>query len=154
MRRVVRVYLPQNKNKVNTLLVKLDCCIFTFIITACIPDRPWYARHEKAEIKFLKRHKRFLSEINTYCDSNRPIWSWLQNSAFEDFESERDAKLCMSRTGKLFGTSGKYDGCRNTINSMERICLECIDMYLCTNCYKRKIEPSGHANFHKMAELR
>lgn len=63
MRRVVRVYLPQNKNKVNTLLVKLDCCIFTFIITACIPDRPWYARHEKAEIKFWKDIRGFYQKL-------------------------------------------------------------------------------------------
>ena len=53
---------------------------------------PWYLRDENAELEFLRRHKKFTSEIKTFS-----VLTWLQNGAFGDFESERDAQLCLSR---------------------------------------------------------
>ena len=131
--------------------MKVDCCIFTVLIAAWIPDRPWYLRDENAEIEMLKRHKSFLSEFKTYSGSILP---WLRNIEFEDLESERDAWLCVSRNPRQLGTCGRCDGCNRKIKGIEYLCLECKDLALCGKCHQQRTEPLGHASFHKMAELR
>ena len=97
----------------------------------------------------MRRHKKFLSEIKYYSASK-----WPRRSASEDFESEKDAKLCLSRNSKQLGFFSKCDGCQRNIIGIKYRCLECKDMDLCKNCHERKTVPSGHARFHKMAELR
>ena len=64
----------------------------------------------------LRRHKSFLSEFKTKSGSILP---WLQNVSFEDFESERDAWLCVARNWKQFGTNGVCDGCSRNMEGVE-----------------------------------
>ena len=123
-------------------------CIFPFFI-AGTSFRPWYVRDENAEIEFLRRHKNFLSEIKSYSAS-----SWASRGAFEDLESERDAKLCLSRNSKQLGFFSKCDGCQRKITGIKYRCLVCKDTNLCSICHERRTVPLGHKSFHKMAELK
>ena len=110
---------------------------------------PWYIRDKNAELEFLRRHKKFISEIKTFS-----VLTWLQNGAFGDFESERDAQLCLSRNSHQLGFLIKCDGCLKDILGIKYRCLECRDMDLCLNCNQRLAIPVGHEHFHKMAEMR
>ena len=110
---------------------------------------PWYIRDKNAELEFLRRHKKFTSEIKTFS-----VLTWLQNGAFRDFESERDAQLCLSRNSHQLGFLSKCDGCLKDILGIKYRCLECRDMDLCLNCNQRLAIPVGHEHFHKMAEMR
>ena len=110
---------------------------------------PWYIRDKNAELEFLRRHKKFTSEIKTFS-----VLTWLQNGAFGDFESERDAQLCLSRNSHQLGFLIKCDGCLKDILGIKYRCLECRDMDLCLNCNQRLAIPVGHEHFHKMAEMR
>ena len=110
---------------------------------------PWYIRDKNAELEFLKRHKKFTLEIKTFS-----VLTWLQNGAFGDFESERDAQLCLSRNSHQLGFLSKCDGCLKDILGIKYRCLECRDVDLCLNCNQRLAIPVGHEHFHKMAEMR
>ena len=110
---------------------------------------PWYIRDKNAELEFLRRHKKFTSEIKTFS-----VLTWLQNGAFGDFESERDAQLCLSRNSHQLGFLSKCDGCLKDILGIKYRCLECRDVDLCLNCNQRLAIPVGHEHFHKMAEMR
>ena len=110
---------------------------------------PWYIRDKNAELEFLRRHKKFTLEIKTFS-----VLTWLQNGAFGDFESERDAQLCLSRNSHQLGFLSKCDGCLKDILGIKYRCLECRDVDLCLNCNQRLAIPVGHEHFHKMAEMR
>ena len=110
---------------------------------------PWYIKDKNAELEFLRRHKKFTSEIKTFS-----VLTWLQNGAFGDFESERDAQLCLSRNSHQLGFLSKCDGCLKDILGIKYRCLECRDVDLCLNCNQRLAIPVGHEHFHKMAEMR
>ena len=119
-----------------------------FLITGN-SSNPWYLRDENAELEFLRRHKKFTSEIKT-----SSALTWLQNGVFGDFESERDAQLCLSRNSHQLGFYSKCDGCHKDILGIKYRCLECRDMDLCDFCNQRVTILVGHEHHHKMAELR
>ena len=81
----------------------------------------WYLRDESAELQFLRRHKKLTSEIKT-----SSALTWLQNGAFGDFESERDAQLCLSRNSNQLGFYSQCDGCHKYIFGIKYRCLECM----------------------------
>ena len=112
---------------------------------------PWYMQDEIAELKLLRRHKSFMSEIES-CS----VDTWIQNGTFKDFESERDAYLCLSRCSPKLGLSRNCSGCSKILNAYipKYRCLECKDVEICGDCYSRGEEPSGHSTNHKMVSLR
>ena len=132
----------------NTHLLPFYSCFLTFLITGT-SARPWYVRDENAEVTFLRRHKNLLSEIKFYSASK-----WPRRGAFADFESEKDAELCLSRNSKQLGFFSKCDGCQRRITGIKYRCLECRDMDLCANCHQQRKVPLGHINSHQMAKLR
>ena len=136
------------KDKMNTHLLPFYSCFLTFLITGT-SARAWYVRDENAEITFLRRHKNLLSEIKFYSASK-----WPRRGAFADFESEKDAELCLSRNSKQLGFFSKCDGCQRRITGIKYRCLECRDMDLCANCHQQRKVPLGHINSHQMAKLR
>lgn len=50
----------------------------------------WYWRDEAAELKFLRRHKNFILEIEKSSAD-----TWIQSKTFKDFDSEQDGLLCL-----------------------------------------------------------
>ena len=146
-----RMLEPVLWNVVSLFLLPLYVLLRSFHIYSITgsSNNPWYLRDENAELQFLRRHKNFTSEIKTFS-----VLTWLQNSAFGDFESERDAQLCLSRNSDQLGFFSKCDGCHNDILGIKYRCLECREMDLCEICNQRVTIPVGHEHDHKMAELR
>ena len=112
---------------------------------------PWYMQDEMAELKLLRRHKDFLSEIESSSAD-----TWIRNGTFKDFESERDAYLCLSRCSPKLGLSRRCTGCNKFLHAQipKYRCLECKDMEICGDCYHKGEEPSGHSTNHRMVNLR
>ena len=105
---------------------------------------------EDAELDFLRRHKRFASEIE-----RSSVDTWIQSNLCEDLESERDVYLFLSRCGHRFGLTMKCNGCKcNLSYRFPRYrCLECRDMELCWNCYIKEDEPNGHEISHRITDM-
>lgn len=80
--------------------------------------------------------------------------AWLKKRPLKDFESQRDAYLCLSRHPKDFHVRRKCSGCENSISGKHMRCLECRDVGLCRKCYEQGDEPNDHAACHIMANLR
>ena len=111
-------------------------------------NNPWYMQDEIAELKFLRRHKSVMSDVERFS-----FYKWLNNDPFKSCESEQDAYLLLSRYSIEPGQSRTCSSC----NKMPKICykcLECIDVGLCEICNDRGEEPKGHVAHHKMVELR
>ena len=106
---------------------------------------------ETAELDLLRRHKIFALEIE-----RSSVDTWIQNSISEDFESERDAHLFLSRCSSRFPLVRKCNGCRVNLHQRSTAyrCLECRDMEFCFSCYINEEEPDGHATSHRMIDMR
>lgn len=108
---------------------------------------------EDAELDFLRRHKRFASEIE-----RSSVDTWMQSNVCGDLESERDAYLFLSRCGHRFGLTMKCNGCKCNLDNLSYRfpryrCLECRDMELCWNCYIKEDEPNGHEISHRITDM-
>lgn len=112
---------------------------------------PWYVRDEVAELELLRRHKSFISEIERSSAD-----TWIRSGIFRDFESERDAYLCLSRCSSRPGFEMKCNSCSKKVNSKTKRyrCLDCKDMNLCGDCYMKGEEPNDHTNSHRIVRLR
>ena len=126
--------------------ILLVTCIFLFI---GFFEIPWYLRNEKAEVEFLRRHKTFTVELGNVSPN-----AWLTGGAFKDSESQKDARLFLSRYSKQLRLRRKCDSCKKSISRKHMRCLECSDLILCCKCYKKGKKPAGHEVFHLMTNLR
>lgn len=72
----------------------------------------------------------------------------------KDFESQRDAYLCLSRCSKQLKISIKCNSCNNDIFKEHVKCLECKDVDLCGECHGSYQEPGRHVVTHTMVKLR
>ena len=80
--------------------------------------------------------------------------AWLNSVELKDFESQRDAYLCLSRYSKQLKIRIKCNSCNDYIFEEQVKCLECKDIDLCGECHGSYQEPGGHVVNHTMVKLR
>ena len=110
---------------------------------------PGYLLDDNAELEFLRRQKSSIPEIEKVSFNK-----WLSNTAVKDFETERDALLCLSRYSKQLNLQNRCASCNNDIFEEHIRGLECRDLDMCGECHDNNKEPNGHAVFHVMVNLR
>lgn len=110
----------------------------------------WYLQGDKEELEFLKEHKGYIP-----CYKFVSTHARKQSGECTDSATLRDYRLFLSRFRRHSRGGRKCNSC-NKFFPRERIkrCLECSDVELCQDCYIERKEPSGHEDYHIMANLR
>ena len=80
--------------------------------------------------------------------------AWLQKCELGDFESQRDAYLCLARHPQELHVHRKCSGCKKSISGKHMRCLECKDVGLCYKCCKQGDARKDHKVTHEMVNLR
>ena len=97
-----------------------------------------------------ERHKKFFKAakqqgIDAWCTEHRERAS---------LDVQRDINLFIARYSSHLDVVITCDGCQETIKGSRHRCLNCIDMDLCTSCYRQGAKPNEHTDQHTVIDLR
>ena len=111
---------------------------------------PIHVNTEEAEIEMCNRHKRYFQETKSIGTS-----AWCKNHYLKGkIDVQRDICLFLARYSSSLKIVFICDGCSMNIEGCWYRCLYCIDMDLCTKCYKSGKKRSEHLDSHEIIELR
>ena len=105
--------------------------------------------NEHEELKLYKRHKRYFNESLRF-----KLDVWISNRVNFPQDVREDMGLFLARYSLRLGVGVACNGCTKHINRRRYRCLECFDIYLCSDCYLNGKVFGEHRASHIMLELR
>ena len=105
--------------------------------------------NEDEEVKLYKRHKRYLNEsLRVRLDV------WISSRVYFPQDVIEDMGLFLARYSLKLGVRIACNCCSKHIDRHRHRCLDCFDVYLCSNCYINRKVTDEHRASHTILELR